>query len=174
MAVADGGEAAPAVPPAAARVDATIEMAYAEHYAALSRYAGWLVQDPHLAADLVQEAFVRLAARWIRIREPRSYLFTIVTNLARAEWRRMQRERALVTDVDGVEDDLAAAIAIRTAVCRLPRKEREVVWLHYYADLPLTDIARITGRAEGTVKSQLYDARRRLARTLEEDRDERA
>ena len=149
----------------------TLESVYTAYHAALSRYAAWLTRDPTGAADLVQEAFVRLAARWVAVREPRAYLFQLVTNLARREWRRQQQERALPSD-RGLTADPADAVAIRAAVDRLPPKERQVVWLHYYLDLDVMDVARITGRPEGTVKSQLFGARRRLAYALRENSEQ--
>jgi len=152
----------PARPAAPARA---LEGAFAEHYDALIRYAQWLVTDRELAADFVQEAFVRLAARWFGVRDTRSYLFQIVTNLARSEWRRRKREPLPAPEV--ATADPSEAVAVRAAVLRLPAKEREVVVLRYYADLDLAEIAKATGRPEGTVKSQLFNARRRLALALE-------
>jgi len=46
---------------------------------------------------------------------------------------------------------------------RLPLSLRVPVVLRYYADLSERDIARAIGRRQGTVKSRLHDARRRLA-----------
>lgn len=145
---------------------AALESAFAEHYESLMRYAQWLVADREQAADFVQEAFVRLTARWFGVRDTRSYLFQIVTNLARSEWRRRKRQPMPLREIDQSADP-DEALAVRTAVLRLPEKEREVVVLRYYADLDLAEIAKITGRPEGTVKSQLFNARRRLALALE-------
>jgi RNA polymerase sigma-70 factor (ECF subfamily) len=145
----------------------TLEAAYAAYYEPLARYASWLLRDQHLAADIVQEAYARLAARWPGVRNPRAYLFRLVTNLAHSEWRRLAREQAVLSDTEPAQED-GDAVAIRSAVYRLPQKEREVIWLHYYADFSVADIVRLIGRPEGTVKSLLYDGRRRLARALEE------
>ena len=144
----------------------TVEAAYTAYYPALSRYATWLTGDPHVAADLVQEAFARLAARWIGVREPRAYLSQVVTNLARSEWRRQRNARSIEVEA-GTEADHANGVAVRDAVFRLPRKDREVVWLHYWADLSIAEISHSTGVPEGTVKSRLFNARQRLARSLE-------
>jgi RNA polymerase sigma factor (sigma-70 family) len=59
-----------------------------------------------------------------------------------------------------------AAGDLGDAVRRLPAREREVVVLHYVADLPVADVARRLGVAPGTVKRALHDARRRLAEAL--------
>ena len=49
------------------------------------------------------------------------------------------------------------------ALQRLPLSLRVPVVLRYYADLSERDIARAIGRRQGTVKSRLHEARRRLA-----------
>jgi RNA polymerase sigma-70 factor (ECF subfamily) len=43
------------------------------------------------------------------------------------------------------------------------------VLLHYYADLPLAEVARVMHRPLGSIKSRLSEARARLAQLLEED-----
>jgi RNA polymerase sigma factor (sigma-70 family) len=51
-------------------------------------------------------------------------------------------------------------------VCRLPPRQRAVVVLRFYEDLPLTEIARMLDRPQGTVRSDLHRALERLRRTL--------
>ena len=48
----------------------------------------------------------------------------------------------------------------------LPLGQRRVVVLHYYADLPVREVARRLGVGEGTVKRSLFRAREALARAL--------
>jgi RNA polymerase sigma-70 factor, ECF subfamily len=59
------------------------------------------------------------------------------------------------------------------AVRALPRRQAQVVALHYAADVPVTEIAQILGLAEGTVKAHFHRARQalaaRLATTWEDD-----
>jgi RNA polymerase sigma-70 factor (ECF subfamily) len=56
------------------------------------------------------------------------------------------------------------------AVERLPAHLRSVVLLHYYADLPVEDVARALRRPLGTVKRRLLDARKVLSATLRDER----
>ena len=49
----------------------------------------------------------------------------------------------------------------------LPERLRTPVLLYYYADLPVPEIARLTRRKEGTVKSDLHAARELLRAGLE-------
>jgi RNA polymerase sigma factor (sigma-70 family) len=47
-------------------------------------------------------------------------------------------------------------------VARLPRRQREVIWLYYFVDLPVQQVAALLDVSAGTVKSTLADARRSL------------
>jgi RNA polymerase sigma-70 factor (ECF subfamily) len=156
-----------AVPSAAASA-AFLEL-YAETVGPLGGYAYQLVGDRELAADVVQEAYTRLLARWVSVRKPRPYLFHIATNLARDTWQARQRAELTVRAVVDNRPDLVSAASdpsVWDAVARLPKKYREVVLLHYYADLPLAEVAAAVRRPVGTVKRLVSEARDLLAQTL--------
>ena len=67
-------------------------------------------------------------------------------------------------DVEHDED-----AAVRAAVAGLPPKQRAVVVLFYFEDLPMTEIADLVGCSVSTGWSQLHTARRRLAALLSEE-----
>jgi RNA polymerase sigma factor (sigma-70 family) len=52
------------------------------------------------------------------------------------------------------------------AVRTLPPSQAQVIALHYYEDYSVAQIAAALGRAPGTIKAQLYQGRRKLARLL--------
>lgn len=58
---------------------------------------------------------------------------------------------------------------IADAVRRLPEKYRAVIWLHYFEDMPVRDIAKALGARESTVRSQLMRGRERLREILGKD-----
>ncbi len=58
---------------------------------------------------------------------------------------------------------------IFNSIMSLPQKERTVVHLFYYEDLPIDEIAEITGSNPSTVKTRLQRARRRLKTILGDD-----
>jgi RNA polymerase sigma-70 factor, ECF subfamily len=64
-----------------------------------------------------------------------------------------------------VEEALRVAEALRI----LPMKQRAAVMLRYYEDRSIADVARILGRPEGTVKSDIHRALNRLRPLLEEE-----
>ena len=65
-------------------------------------------------------------------------------------------------------------VAIVTALAQIDRDQREVVVLHYLADLGVAEVAAELGIPEGTVKSRLSRARARLADLLDEKEDRHA
>lgn len=128
--------------------------------------------------DIVQES---LLAAW---QQRQSYdpargsvltwLLGITARQARRAGSRRGRLTALLagepTELPGTDPDSYAdarqRLDLRQAIARLPRRQAEVTVLHYYADLRISDIADVLGCSEGTVKSTLSDARRRLATRL--------
>lgn len=58
-------------------------------------------------------------------------------------------------------------LVLHQAVAALPVGQRLAIGPHYLADLPIVEVAELMGVSQGTVKSQLHDARQRLATTLE-------
>jgi RNA polymerase sigma-70 factor (ECF subfamily) len=146
---------------------------YAETVGPLGGYAYQLVGDPDIAADIVQEAYTRLLSRWVCIRKPRPYLFHVVTNLARDAWStRLRGEQLvrLIVDARPVVVVPPSDGSVWDAVERLPAKYREVVLLHYYADLGLGEVAAAVRRPVGTVKRLVSEARSLLAGALEDER----
>lgn len=159
-------------------VEQTVHEVYLAHFGALAGWASHLVEDPHLGHDLATDAFVRLLSHWEGVDQPRPWLYTTVANLVKDHWRKRGRERAAYqrelsgVDPDGAvhAHDLALRVSVRDAVESLPERLRSAVLLHYFGDLTVAQVARSLGKAEGTVKSDLYEARARLARTLESAR----
>ena len=139
---------------------------YAAQFGPVAGYAYKLTQDEELARDLAQEAFTRLLSRWVRVREPRAYLFHTVTNLVRDTWRAGRRDAELLDALVPVAEVAGPDRTVADAVSRLPERQREVVLLYYYADLPVPEVAAAVRMPAGTVKWLLSQARERLARVL--------
>ena len=152
---------------------------YAEEYPALARYAYKLVSDAELAHDLAQEAFSRMYGRWVKVDEPRAYLYGVTTNLARKAWRTRARDAEVLAQLKHAphehqpsHDSTAdTRVVLRASVQGIPEKLRDVVLLHYFADLSVAQVAAAVGRPEGTVKRQLSEARALLAVALGADDD---
>jgi len=143
---------------------------YTRHSAALVGYLVPLVGDVGLAQDLAQEAFVDLFSRWRKVEHPRAYVYAAATNLARGHWRRREREGRAFASVETLSEHTQQAEEpwLRDLVLRLPTRLRAPVLLHYYADLPMTEVADQLRLPLGTVKRRLHEARTLLLHVLEE------
>lgn len=166
-------ETSPAPTPAgdllAARVPAVeVESFVRAELPALTGYCARLVGDLDLAGEVAQEALVRTWGRWVRVRDPRAYAYRVATHQAFHVLAEQRRTALPAVDRPGDRREVDA-IEVRDAVARLPQRLRVVVTLHYLADLPVQEGARAIRRPVGTVKQRLYEARRLLAVTLEDD-----
>lgn len=132
----------------------------------LLRSAYLLSGDLHRAEDLVQEALVKVALRWPRLRDgnPTAYARTIVVRDNISWWRRRRRE--VVTERPSVEaavsSDPDTALVVRRALGRLTPAQRAVVVLRHFDDLSERETAAVLGVSVGTVKSQNAVALARL------------
>lgn len=152
---------------------------YVAHYRSLVRLAALLLDETAACEDVVQEAYIRLAAsrRLERLDDPAaglSYLRTTVLNLSRSALRRRMvaaKYAPVVHRVDRVDDDAVKAVertAMVTAMRALPRRLREAVTLRYYADLTEAQTAEVMGVSVGAVKSYTSRGLERLAVALSE------
>ena len=166
-ATADGVPALPGVDAATAQQFAAL---YTSDFSRLAGYLTSLTGDADVAREAAQEAFTRLFARWRKVDEPRGFVYVVGTNLCRHHWRQNGRERAAVSSlgITSRSDDQAHDPWLRDLVERLPLRLREVVLLHYYADLPVVEVAAAVHRPVGTVKRRLHEARTLLAGAVEE------
>ncbi len=141
---------------------------YTAEFGRLAGYLTSLTGNADLAREAAQEAFTRLFARWRKVSEPRGFVYVVGTNLCRHHWRQSGRERSAVASlgVTSAAGRPAHDPWLRDLVERLPLRLREVVLLHYYADLPVADIALAIHRPVGTVKRRLHEARAHLATAL--------
>lgn len=128
---------------------------------ALLRYGYVLSGNPDDAADLVQEALLKLSDTWRRVRNkdnPEAYVRTIMARQHISWWRRRRREH-LTDDVpEGSYTDRHATGELWRELATLPRKQRTVLVLRYFEDLPDQEIADILGISCGTVRSQAFRA----------------
>jgi RNA polymerase sigma factor (sigma-70 family) len=142
---------------------------YRREWPDVAGFCAALAGSESVGDDLAQEAFTQVCTRWALIREPRPYVFRIARNLAYRQHRHAAREVLVDAPPDGARstDDL---YGVMDAVRALPDRLRDVVLLHYYADLPVADVAKSLRRPLGSVKRQLSEARVLLSHSLGDDR----
>jgi RNA polymerase sigma-70 factor (sigma-E family) len=132
-------------------------------YASLVRLAAMLLDDPHNAEDIVHDAYLRVATRHYRLRDPHkalAYLRQTVVNLARNSLRHrlvVRRHAAVASDAAVSAEDAALErfeqLAVVRALRDLPPRHREVLVLRYYLDLSVEETASLLGLSTGAVKA---------------------
>lgn len=171
----------------ALRQSKDFEEFYQANYVRLVMILFSVLGDRQEAEDAAQEAFARALARWPRVGGydlPETWVRKVALRIAVDSGRRWRRRRdtsarlAAVRHPGAAEpSDALAFTALGRALMRLPMREREVLVLHYVADMPVDRIAADRGLPAGTVKDRLAAGRRRLERELaqcpEEARDGR-
>jgi RNA polymerase sigma-70 factor (sigma-E family) len=150
------------------------------HHLELVRLAVLMTGDLATAEDVVQDAFEHLHRRWHRLREPGSglaYARASVVNGCRMAHRRSAVARRYAPRLAGPDVavlDAAAAMAdeseMMIALRALPRRQREVLVLRYYADLDVAEIAATLRIGASAVRSTMSRGLAALALVLEGER----
>ncbi|HWV09337.1 MULTISPECIES: RNA polymerase sigma factor [unclassified Pseudomonas] len=156
---------------------------FAKHSQALQRLLTRKVRDPHLAADLVQESFLRLAEQ--RGKEPieniPAYLYRTARNLMVDHSRQNQRRRTdlvphealhdIVEDAPSLEEQAVAAQhlrQLREAVAELPPRTRDIFRLNRLEGLTHAEVARQLGISDSSVQKHLAKALAHVMQRLQE------
>jgi RNA polymerase sigma-70 factor (sigma-E family) len=128
----------------------------------LRRTAYLMCGDWERAADLTQEAMVRVYVAWPRLRHDhglRSYARRAVVSVAIEQARKKSSREVPFAHlgeqpVDDSADQVADRLLLMAALAELPPRQRACVVLRFYDDLSVEAVAEALGCRVGTVKSQ--------------------
>jgi RNA polymerase sigma factor (sigma-70 family) len=137
--------------------------------------ASWgVVRRRDLAEEIVQDSLVTAHQQWPavgRMEHPEAWLYRCVMNRSVSALRRMAIEAKVVARMGRqrrpAPPDSDDGVAVRRAVRSLPSKQATAVSLHYFADLPVEQVAEVMGIPDGSVKSLLHRARATLRSKLD-------
>ncbi len=165
-----------------ASAEAAVTALYEASALGLIRMAYVMLGDLPSAEDVVQEAFCGLYRRWDRLASTDGALYyvrTSVLNGCRSALRRQAVRRGFLQQRTLADPPPAASAEsvvlggaereeVIQALGRLPHRQREVLILRFYAELPDEQIARVMGIRPGTVRSTAFRALDALGRALKE------
>ena len=143
----------------------------------VSYATGLLAGDREAAEDVVHDTFVAIwqqAGNFTGSGSAEGWMRRIVRNKA-VDWCRKQREFPMTPALDAKNSEQVddtnpfettakskAAQNLRQALVILSVEQREAVWLCYFEELSINEIANIAGCPENTVKTRLFHARKLL------------
>jgi RNA polymerase sigma-70 factor (ECF subfamily) len=119
-----------------------------------------------VADEATAEAFARLYAFRTGVRDPVAWVFRTAFGLAATELRRLGRIADSPPGETAWVDRSLLQPELTDALMGLSPDQRTAVFLHHVADMPIREVARLTGSPVATVKVRLHRARRALRASL--------
>jgi RNA polymerase sigma-70 factor (ECF subfamily) len=129
-------------------------------------YAGGIRE---VADDAVAEAFARAMAHDADVHDPLAYVYRIAFRVAAADLVRRKQEGTDMPELAVADPSTNGLPDLLHALRELTPAQRAAVYLHYRVDLPVREVARLTGMSTAAVKVHLMRGRRRLRELLGEE-----
>jgi RNA polymerase sigma-70 factor (sigma-E family) len=156
---------------------AAVSALYAEHALGLIRLAHIMLGSQQAAEDVVQEAFLGLYRRWLQLDDQAKALGYVRSSVLNGCRSALRRQRTVELDGSLQPPAASAESAVLTAeerqqiiraVRALPDRQREVLALRFYLDLPDEQIAAAMDIRQSTVRSAAHRGLASLRRALRE------
>ena len=150
-----------------------------------SQVFGWALSrcnhDRQAAEDLMQQAYVELLsgnARFDRRSSLKTFVYSVVQNLARSRYRRLASRFRLVqqyaaTEVETMTDaaEPGQDSGLWSVVKTLPQRQRDIIELVFCRDMTIEDAGKVMGVTTGTARVH-YDRAKKALRAKLEQSDE--
>ena len=127
------------------------------------------------AEDIAQDAFVQAYRKWETVgayANPGGWVRTVASNRAVSLFRRKSAEARALLRFSGSSSSVpelsADAMETWAAVRRLPKRQAQVIALHYYDRSSVAEIAQVLDCSENTVRTHLRRAKETLSENLGE------
>lgn len=161
--------------------DSAFDALFAAYQKQAVRTAALITGETALAEDVAQEAFVNCLLHIRELQDPQRFKPWFFRILTRCAWKTAGERMPTVDWGEALEKVMPAAAddypsekqavyeKLYRALDGLGKKQRTTIILYYFNDLSIREIAEATASLEGTVKTRLFAAKRRLKRVLEAD-----
>ena len=164
---------------------ASFDRIYEKYRTPIFRSAYLICGNRADAEDVLQDTFVTCWLCIGQLRKEESFRYWLFRNMTQAARKKAKEHSKQMPDEDIVSkmDNMAtrrgadtaddyerteSKIVMESALSALDQTSREVIVLYYYEEMSVKEVAKTLGIFEGTVKSRLYFARRKLKRSLQE------
>ena len=147
---------------------------YQRHWAMVYRLCMLYLKNEQDAQDGVQNIFLKLLEKKIAFRDQeheKAWLIRTTKNYCLDELRSGWHEhRAALSEwKEQPQSEQTQEENLLELVMGLPEKCREALYLYYYEEYSVKEIARITGRRESTIQSRLASGRKRIRKQIEQE-----
>ena len=153
------------------------------HYDAGVIFACQIVNDYHMAEDLVQECFAKIYFMRNRYKPTftfKTFLFTVIRNqsidyirkqkkLATIDWDESCNDRSVQHVEETLIDDEEKK-DLYLQISNLKEEQKQLLYLYAIEELSYKEIARITGQSVGQVKIKLFRCRQKLKSKMGEEK----
>ena len=147
-----------------------------DQYDRIFKYLYFRLHDRHIAEDLTQEAFLRfLASRTYRDENRQlQYLYTIARNLCNQHYRDREityslEESENLPESESFEQPLLWRLSLRDALDQLSPEEREMLFLRYINEVPVSVMSGLYNISRFAVYRKLNSILKKIGVWMEEN-----
>ncbi len=154
-------------------MEETIQEMLIRHYEKYYRLAYSYVHNPADAMDIVQEGAYKAILNSSKLKKQEyadTWLYRIMVNEAVSFLRKNRNNLIPAELLPASQNDTYEDTDLRDAIEMLDPLDRTIIVLRFFEDLPLDQIAEITGKNSNTVKSRLYRTLKKLKLSLTDER----
>ena len=151
-----------------------IERILRQYGDALYRLCLAMLGGSHDAEDAVQETLIRFFRKAPVFRgaeHEKAWLIRTAIRICIDESRRASRRTSVPLNEEIASAYSQESFELLETIRTLPEKDRDAVYLFYYEEYSTKDVARILGEREGTTRSRLSRARKKLRTMMEGEAD---
>ncbi|WP_419878935.1 sigma-70 family RNA polymerase sigma factor [Brevibacillus centrosporus] len=163
--------------------DAAFEQIMREYGTRVLRLVTFLVKERNVAEDITQDVFVKVYRNLPRFRGQstmQTWIYRIAVNECKGYLRSWAFRKIWPGSWIKVGSDASTEHVVMKQYERdelveqvqsLPPMYRQVIVLHYYADLSIAEVANVLSVSEGSVRTRLHRARQQLKKRMGEGRE---
>lgn len=158
--------------------EAAVEEFVRKYYEDVLKYCVHRLSDHYLAEDICQETFLRFFEafeQYVHQGKAKNYLYVIAGNLIKNEYRKpvemALEEETVEEDKGNNPESMVQSTGIQEELDRLPQEQQEVLYLYYYQEMKLKEIASQLGISLSLVKYRLGEGKKKLRKDLGKEED---